>query len=465
VKSIFSQRVLANLYIAIGAVLTNKVRSLLTALGIIFGVAAVIAMLAIGNGAQQEILEQIKLVGVNNISIKPIIEQEEEKITEATAGKKEKKKFSPGLTIRDVNSIRKTIPGITKMSPEIILNTYVIRNGIRRSAKLVGVESAYFDIFNFDLLQGQHFNSEQLRVGAPVCIIGNSIKSKFFPTEDAIGKSIKVGPHWLTIIGVMKERFISKNSISKLGIRDFNMDVYTPLQTVLIRYRNRDVISAEDLRKEAMKNSNSGNVIIIGGGGGEDEETDEQQQEAKNYHQLDRLVIQVDETGKLQPIAEIISRMLERRHFNLVDYEIEIPELLLKQQQRTNDIFNYVLGAIAGISLLVGGIGIMNIMLASVLERIKEIGLRLSIGAKKTDIIQQFLFEAVMISVSGGIIGVILGVAMAMLVSSVADIPTVISFMSIVLSFGVAATVGLIFGIAPARKAANQDPITSLRYE
>jgi putative ABC transport system permease protein len=463
VKFIFSQRVLANLYIAIGAVLTNKVRSLLTALGIIFGVAAVIAMLAIGNGAQQEILAQIKLVGVNNIVIKPIIEQEEEKLAENTGAKKDKKKFSPGLTIRDVNSIRQTIPGITKMSPEIILNTYVIRNGIRRSAKLVGIDPSYFDIFSFELQEGQRFNEEQLRIGAPVCVIGNSIKAKFFPTEDPVGKSIKVGPHWLKIVGVMKERLVSKTSISKLGIRDFNMDIYAPLQTVLVRYRNRDVISAEALRKEAMKSG--GNFIIIGGGGGEDEQSEEEQMESKNYHQLDRLVIQVEQTNQLQPIAEIISRMLERRHYDLIDYEIEIPELLLKQQQRTNDIFNYVLGAIAGISLLVGGIGIMNIMLASVLERIKEIGLRLSIGAKKTDIIQQFLFEAIMISVTGGIIGVILGISLAFLVSSVADIPTVISFMSIVLSFGVAATVGLIFGIAPARKAASQDPITSLRYE
>jgi putative ABC transport system permease protein len=187
--------------------------------------------------------------------------------------------------------------------------------------------------------------------------------------------------------------------------------------------------------------------------------------ERKNYHQLDRLVIQVDETNALQPSAEILSRLLQRRHYDVIDYEIEIPELLLKQQQRTNDIFNYVLGAIAGISLLVGGIGIMNIMLASVLERIKEIGLRLSIGAKKSDVVQQFLFEAVLISVSGGIIGVVLGISMAYLVSEFAGIQTIISFISILLSFGVAATVGLIFGIAPARKAAMQDPIASLRYE
>ena len=456
--TIFTPRLLANLYIAIDAVIANKVRSLLTALGIIFGVAAVIAMLAIGNGAQQEILNQIKLVGVNNIVIKPIIEQKEEKLNENATGKKDKKKFSPGLTIRDVNNIKATIPGLTRCSPEIILNTNVIRNGIRRSAKLVGVEPSYFQIYDFQLAEGQMFSEEQSKLGAPVCIIGSAVKSRFFPTENPVGKGIKVGPHWLTIVGVMRERLVSQASISKLGIRDFNMDVYAPLQSVLIRYENRDMITGEALRLAAMRSR--GNIFMSGNSNSDENELDK-----KNYHQLDRLVIQVEETSKMQSTAEILARLLSRKHYEVVDFEIEIPELLLKQQQRTNDIFNYVLGAIAGISLLVGGIGIMNIMLASVLERIKEIGLRLSIGAQKSDVIQQFLFEAVMISVTGGVIGVILGISMAYIVSVVADIPTIISFASIVLSFGVAATVGLIFGIAPARRAANQDPIASLRYE
>lgn len=451
---LFAPRVLANLYIAIDAVIANRVRSLLTALGIIFGVAAVIAMLAIGNGAQQEILNQIKLVGVNNIVIKPIIEQKEEQLNDQTSGKKEKKKFSPGLTVRDVNSIQATIPGLARISPEIIINTHIIRNGLRRSAKLVGVNPAYFEIYDFQLSDGHMFNGEQLKVGSPVCIIGSALKSRFFPTENPIGKSIKVGPHWLTIIGVIKERLVSENSISKLGIRDFNMDVYSPLQTMLIRYENRDLITTEALRLANLRSQG------FPSGDSEESEIDK-----KNYHQLDRLVIQVEETDKMQTTAEILSRMLTRKHYEVVDFEIEIPELLLKQQQRTNDIFNYVLGAIAGISLLVGGIGIMNIMLASVLERIKEIGLRLSLGAQKSDIVQQFLFEAVMISVSGGLIGIVLGVTMAFVVSSVANIPTIVTVVSIVLSFGVAATVGLIFGIAPARKAASQDPIASLRYE
>ena len=320
----------------------------------------------------------------------------------------------------------------------------------------MGVEPAYFEIYDFQLSEGQMFNAEQLKVGSPVCIIGSSLKSRFFPTENPIGKNIKVGPHWLTIIGVMKERLVSENSISKLGIRDFNMDVYAPLQSVLIRYENRDLITAEALRLAAMRSRG----MIMGGSN-----DTESEQDKKNYHQLDRLVIQVEETNKMQSTSEVLTRLLSRKHYEVVDFEIEIPELLLKQQQRTNDIFNYVLGAIAGISLLVGGIGIMNIMLASVLERIKEIGLRLAIGAQKSDIVQQFLFEAVMISVSGGLIGVVLGVTMAFIVSSVASIPTIVSFTSILLSFGVAATVGLIFGIAPARKAASQDPIASLRYE
>lgn len=450
-----SQRLLANLFIAIDAVIANKIRSLLTALGIIFGVAAVIAMLAIGNGAQQEILDQIKLVGVNNIVIKPVVEQKEEKLDEGN-GKKDKKKFSPGLTIRDVSSIKEIVPGLSKVSPEIFLDTYVIRNGFRRSAKLVGIEPAYFEIYNFQIRDGQTFTEEHRKLGAPVCIIGQGIKSRFFPVENPIGKSIKVGQHWLTIVGVLDERLVSQASISKLGIRDFNMDVYSPLQTVLVRYRNRDLITTESIRLAGMRSRGMIN---------DNSAATENEQERKNYHQLDRLVIQVDETSALQASSEIISRVLQRKHYDMVDYEIEIPELLLKQQQRTNDIFNYVLGAIAGISLLVGGIGIMNIMLASVLERIKEIGLRLSIGAKKSDVTQQFLFEAMMISVGGGVIGVILGVTMAYVVSTFAGIPTIISFTSILLSFGVAATVGLIFGIAPARKAASQDPILSLRYE
>lgn len=454
-------RLLANFYVALEAVIANRLRSILTALGIIFGVAAVIAMLAIGNGAQQEILEQIKLVGVNNIIIKPIVEQTEEDLSSEEGQSQEQKKFSTGLTLANKNSIVQTVPGIASISPEILLDTYIIKNGLRRSAKLVGVEPSYFDIFNFQLSEGRMFSKTQLESGDAVCIIGKSIKTKFFPSENPIGKSIKCGSKWLKVVGVLEERYVSENSITKLGIRDYNMDVYTPLQTVLIRYKNRAMLTEEMIR--GSNTGSSGNFIMIGGGGGGGDSDDAAPR--KNYHQLDRLVIQVSETPKMSSTADIVSRMLERKHNGVVDYEIEIPELLLKQQQRTNDIFRYVLGAIAGISLIVGGIGIMNIMLASVLERIKEIGLRLSVGAKKSDIVNQFMFESVMISITGGVIGIVVGLVMAWSVSSFAEIPTVITISSILISFLVATSIGLIFGIAPARKAAQQDPITCLRYE
>ena len=436
------ERLIANLTIAFEAVLSNRVRSILTGLGIIFGVAAVIAMLAIGNGAQKEIIDQIKLVGLNNIVIKPIIEQTEEQVSSDDPFNKEKNKYSPGLTLKDKNAIAKMLPNIQAISPEIVMDTYIMNKGIRRSAKLVGVEPPYFKLFNFELEEGTMFNEQNLIHGMPVCIIGKSIKAKFFPSENPIGKKLKCGNQWLTVMGVLEQRIISENSIKRLGIRDYNMDVYVPLKTVLIRYENRDLITKSMIKKADKDNTTT-----------------------TSYHQLDRLVLQVAETEKLSATADIIARMLARKHFDVVDYEIEIPELLLKQQQRTNDVFNYVLGAIAGISLLVGGIGIMNIMLASVLERIKEIGLRLSIGAKKTDIVFQFMFEAIMISATGGIIGIFTGVLMAYGVSAFANIPTIISFGSIVISFGVATLIGLIFGITPARKAAQQNPITSLRYE
>lgn len=418
----------------------------MTALGIIFGVAAVIAMLAIGNGAQQEILEQIKLVGVNNIIIEPIVEQIEEEVDASGNGpSREKNKYSPGLRMLDVEAIKASVPGIQRMSPEVVLDTYIVKSGLRRSAKLVGVTPEYFEVTNFNLREGKMFSEANLTRGDPVCIIGRGVQTKFFSQENPIGKKIKSGNQWLEVIGILEERVVSDQAIAKLGIRDFNMDVYIPIQTMFVRYKNRDMVTAGSILAARSQGPSS--------------------QGPTNYHQIDKLVVQVEESYMLNPTAEVISRLLERRHLNVIDYELTIPELLLKQQQRTQNIFNIVLGAIAGISLLVGGIGIMNIMLASVMERIKEIGLRLSLGAKKTDIINQFLFEAIMISVSGGVIGVILGIILADLVSRFGDFPTIITFSSIFISFSVAATVGLVFGITPAKRAANQDPITSLRYE
>lgn len=437
------EKYLLNLRIAFEAIQVNKLRSLLTALGIIFGVAAVIAMLAIGNGAKQEILEQIKLVGVNNIVITPIIEQSEGEVIEERES--QKKKYSPGLTLKDAESIASLIPTVDLISPEIIVETNIVRKGYRRSGKLVGVEPAFFMISDFAIEEGKMFNEQQLKWGDQVCIIGKGVRTRFFSRENPIGKYIKCGPIWLKVIGVLREKTITDKAISDLGIRNYNMDIFAPIKTVLIRYKNRALITQQKIQR-GLNNENGKKTGV-------------------NYHQLDRLVVRVDETGSLTLVAEVISRMLQRKHYGKIDFVITVPELLLKQQQRTKDIFNIVLGTIASISLLIGGIGIMNIMLASVLERIREIGIRLSMGARKQDIVLQFLMESVLISLSGGIIGIILGITMASLISKFSEITTIVSWYSVVLSFGVAASVGLVFGIAPAKRASKQNPIDSLRYE
>ncbi|MDH5382299.1 MAG: ABC transporter permease, partial [Cyclobacteriaceae bacterium] len=345
--------------------------------------------------------------------------------------------------------IRQILPGIAKISPEILLETTVINNGLRRSAKLVGIENDYFELFNYQLKKGNYFDGVQMDTGLPVCIIGSRVESRFFPGEEALGKYLKVGKNWMKVIGVLEERSYSKkmSNIGNLGIRDFNMDIYSPVKTVLMRYKNRSLVNSTMLQRARMNNDDDGESKVV------------------NYNQLDKIIVQMAASEKLVSGRNVLARMLERRHYATIDYEITIPEMLLKQQQRTKSIFNFVLGAIAGISLLVGGIGIMNIMLASVMERIKEIGLRLAVGAQKKDIISQFLFEAIMISVSGGLVGVILGVTIAVSLSKIVEIQTEISAISIILSFGVAAAVGLIFGITPAKRAAQQDPISSLRHE
>jgi len=440
-----------NIQLALEAIQTNISRSLLTALGVIFGVAAVIAMLAVIKGTEQEILEQIKLVGVNNIVITPIVKQSEGLVLEETEGQADK--YSPGLSLQDVKSIRSVLPTVANISPEIIIETNIVRSGYRHSGKLVGVEPGFFQISNFEIEKGRMFNEQQLKGGEQVCIIGARVATKFFSDDDPLGKYIKCGPIWLKVVGVLKNKGISDAAIANLGIRDFNLDVFAPIKTILIRYKNRSLI----------------NEGSIGGGGGmfffDDEEDSELSAEDRNYHQIDRLVVSVEETNMLIVSAQIIKRLLERRHNGVVDFEIVIPEEQLKQQQETKDTFNMMLGAIASISLLIGGIGIMNIMLASVLERIKEIGIRLSIGARKVDITQQFLFEAILISVSGGLIGILIGVMVAAMLDRILEIETIVSGMSVVISFVVAAGIGLIFGILPARRAADHDPVVSLRHE
>jgi len=447
------QKILYNFDIALDAIRQNKMRSFLTSLGIIFGVASVIAMLAIGRGAQEEVLSQMKLLGTNNVIIQPVVKQIEENVSNQPAIQQKQNKFSPGLTLGDMESIRERVPFVESVSPEIIYETSFIREGRLRSGKLVGVNEYYLGINNFEIAEGKAFTPVQMENADRVCVIGSAVRTKFFAGENPIGKKIKAGSVWLTVIGVMKERQLSTESIQNLGIRNYNLDIFVPVTTALLRFKNRAMVTGQEIQQAAAERNRNDNEQQAASG------------ETPNYHQIDKLIVRVVDTEYSVPIADVVRRMLQRRHNEVVDFEVIVPELLLQQQRRTQEIFNIVLSSIASISLIVGGIGIMNIMLASVVERYREIGVRRAVGAHERDIQLQFLTEALAISITGGLIGVILGIALSYVIELTAGIVSIVTLTSIIISFGVAMAIGVIFGYFPAQRAAKQDPVNALRHE
>lgn len=449
------ERALFNLRNGWDAMNANRFRAVLTSLGIIFGVAAVIAMLAIGNGAEKEILEQIRQIGSNNIIINSKIPKENPNDDQALSqgSNIEKPKFSPGLSLADVRNLQSGIPGVASVSPQVEQEMTVYAQGKKLKVKIIGVDNAYFRINNLNVAQGQAFSEAQQLGSAPVCIIGKGVQTKLFADVEALGLPLKAGENWFKIQGILEDRSLNKGA-DKLQIRDVNLEVFVPIQSFLIRIQNRSEITLAEIKRFQESQENS-----------EEEGGTSKPKVDFNYHQIDRITVNMHDSKDLPAAVKVIEKMLQRRHNQVADYEIVVPELLLKQEQKTRNLFNLVLAVIAGISLLVGGIGIMNIMLASVMERIKEIGLRLALGARKNDIVQQFLAEAIVISLSGGILGIILGVVFSYAIEWFADIQTLISPASVLVSFVVSVSVGLLFGIYPARRAAAQNPIESLRYE
>ena len=441
----FFSRYVHDILIGIEAIQTNKLKSILTALGIIFGVAAVITMLAIGNGAEQEILDQIKMVGVNNIIITPSSTSVSNNGDSNNSDNEEganTRKFSKGLTLLDAMAINDVIPTVSRVCPVISFNYAAIHDGKSKPIVLEGTNNHYFDLFGISLQSGSTFNERQEEMGYPVCIIGDNIKNIFFNLEDPIGKYIKTGDIWLQVVGVIERRDFTASASDEMGISSTDNKIFIPVKTMLLRFRNRALVRADEIERQASSS---------------------QSDQKENLNQLDKIIVQVAETEELTATSEILTRMLLRRHNGLYDFSITIPELLLKQQQRTKNIFNIVLGVIAGISLIVGGIGIMNIMLSSVMERIREIGLRQAIGATRMDIIVQFLSESTLISVTGGMAGILLGVGLSFAITAIFEIKTIVSLFSIVIAFGVSVLVGVSFGFLPAKQASEQDPVESLR--
>jgi putative ABC transport system permease protein len=429
-----------NLNIAFEALFENKFRSGLTALGIIFGVAAVITMLAIGNGAQQQIIEQIEQVGAKNIIIRPKVMgniEQEDNVT---------KKYSPKLTVNDVKAIKSVLPGIAKITPFISYETAAIANGKKKNCNLVGVSLAYFSIYNLALDKGALFSALQEKKSDAVCVIGSNLATKLFAGKNAVGKTLKTNKLQLKIIGTIAPGKSIGESLQNIGMNNYNDEIFIPVSTALRRYKDRARITEKSL----MVKDN-------------DEAETSPPDQSEITDQIEKIVIGISETDNMRESVDILYRMLLRRHNGVEDFEIVVPEQILQQKKQTDDIFNILLGVIAAISLLVGGIGIMNIMLASVLERIKEIGLRMAIGAKKKDIKEQFVYEACLISLIGGIIGIVLGIFLSYLTEWITGTPTIISLWSVFISFFVSGFIGVIFGYIPAKRAAEQDPVNSLK--
>ncbi|MCF8233535.1 MAG: ABC transporter permease [Bacteroidales bacterium] len=453
------ERYLQIINVALEAVLANKFRTMLTALGIIFGVAAVIAMMAIVSGTRQEILNQIKLLGVNNIVIQPILESDggngEDDDEE---GQTLKKKYSPGLTLEDAESIMEVIPTVERVSPQVTYQTSIVKDGKRTAASLQGVTNKFFEVYNLELQKGEFFDKTHLISGKPVCIISPVAAAKLFPHEDPIGKTLKCGQIWLKVIGILEDRGFSTEESEGYGISNYDKNIYAPLKTVLLRFKDRSLITQQSLL-------GGGSEVVFYGGGVVSFSSTGGSEAEDNMNQLDKIVVQVINSEQLSTTSEAIEKMLKRRHQEVKDYEVKVPEILLRQEQQSKDLLNIVLGAIASISLIVGGIGIMNIMLASVMERIREIGVRMATGARKKDIIFQFLSEATLISISGGFLGILLGILLSKIIMKAFNIMTIISPWSIIISFGVAAFIGILFGYMPAKRAANQDPVESLRHD
>ncbi|MCA9784383.1 MAG: ABC transporter permease [Candidatus Cloacimonetes bacterium] len=403
------------LRISIASLLSHKLRSLLTMLGVIFGVGAVISMLSIGEGARREALENIRLLGARNILVMAVPRDR--------VPSEDLEKGSPGLGPRDVISLQGLLPNATISA---VVNSDAQAGVGRRRVKvpLRGVEPEYLAQFPGMEINGRWLTDADEHGRTRVCVLGSQVARELFPTNSPLERLVKLDDQWMRVVGVVQPRALSEKGKQELSLRDLNRDIYIPLST--LRSRMPPVSGKEG---------------------------------------LDQLVITVATTEEAAPASERVRRVLERRHMGARDTEIQVPWELIRQSQATQRMFNLVMGAIASISLIVGGIGIMNIMLSSVLERTREIGIRRSVGATAAHVMQQFITEAVVLSLGGGLLGIVLGLCLAWGISAFAGWHTVVTPWSVLLSFAVSAGTGLIFGIYPARRAAALDPIEALRHE
>ena len=409
----------------------HRLRSLLTMLGIVFGVCSVIAMLAIGEGASYEAQEQIKNLGSQNIILRSSKPPEEQKVSDKGS---QSYVLQYGITYTDVKRIRATLPGVTVVMPTRNIREYVWNISRRVDCDVIGTVPWYPEMRNQRVIEGRFFTDNDMDARKSVCVLGAEMVPALFPIDSPLGRHVRAGANYYQVIGIMEPRATTASSsdgsdASKPALHR----MFIPLETARLRYG------------EVLMRRRAGSF------------------EAERV-QLHEITVKVESLGAVTGVADAITSLMERNH-KKKDYQLVVPLELLKRAERTKQIFNIVLGSIAAISLLVGGIGIMNIMLASVTERTREIGIRRALGARRRDIVVQFLVETVILSGAGGALGVLLGVIIPFVVSHTAGMKTIITFWSPVLAFGISALVGVVFGIYPAIRAAQMDPVEALRHE
>ena len=411
---------LPDLRMGLENLLAHRLRSLLTMLGMIFGVAAVVTMLSIGAGARQKVMALIEQMGVHNL----IVEAKE--TTEWQAHMKIRK-ISPGLTLQDYRIIHDDVNDISASTPrKRFTPSKTIPKAQQDPPTVYGVNPGYTNIMGLHLLQGRFFSPEEESHASAVCVLGTGAKSNLFGANNPLGQWVKLNQQWFQVIGVASPQLSSQTEVSGIPTQDFNNLIYVPLNAAILRLED----SYSDTRDE-----------------------------------IDGIYLHLRDEANVPQIAQVVRAILNSTHHSAGDFSVIVPAELLAEQRRTERLFNAVMVAIASISLLVGGIGIMNIMLASILERTREIGVRRAVGARQFDIIRQFVIEATIISFVGGSFGIIFGFVMSRLIALLAGWSTIVTVSSIVLAFLVSITVGLVFGIYPAVKAARLDPVEAIRYE
>ncbi|MDY7095216.1 MAG: ABC transporter permease [Acidobacteriota bacterium] len=405
------------LRLALDSLAGHKLRSGLTMLGIVFGVGAVIAMLSIGAGAEAEALAMVERLGLNNVLVRAKVLDPDEA--------EELRRKSVGVSLRDAEAILDAVPGVQRVAPRAAIDVWsVVAEGAVTDAAVFGVGDGHAALAGLQVQEGRFLDPLDIRDHAQVGVIGPGVRQRLFGYGEAVGQLLKVNDVWLEVVGVLAPEGAESDSFQGVAVSSTADTVYVPVSTALRKFE-RDPVAAP----------------------------------------LSELVVELAEPGAARTAARAIDTLLQRLHAGVDDYQLVVPEALLEQSRKTQRLFNLVMGCIAGISLLVGGIGIMNTLLATVLERTREIGVRRAVGARRRDVLTQFLAEAFALSAVGALAGILLGVIISRIIAASAGWPTVVTLGSILLAAGVAVAVGIASGLYPARRAAALDPIESLRYE